>query len=260
VSIEALVLARALASEPADDTLYHACGDSRSPGIACRIVWNLTHSSRAAGLTDVFFAGPAHLVARIGFVLLLAVAVRFAVHRVIRRIVARASADSTGAERGRVLFRERRQQRATALGSVLQNAATLTIFGIAAITILGDMGINLAPVLASAGVLGIAIGFGAQSLMQDFLAGIFMLMEDQYGVGDVVNIGAISGIVGLAGGLGGFVLPILFGVLMDLTGIRSSAFMLMYGVVWVSLIWMYWTEVRKTEVMGLNAREFSLAG
>ena len=54
---------------------------------------------------------------------------------------------------------------------------------------------------------------------------------------------------GLAGGLGGFVLPILFGVLMDLTGIRSSAFMLMYGVVWVSLIWMYWTEVRAKEYL-----------
>ena len=63
----------------------------------------------------------------------------------------------------------------------------------------------------------------------------------------------VHGIVGLAGGLGGFVLPIMFGALMDLTGIRSSAFMLMYGVVWVSLIWMYWTEVRKTEMMGRNA-------
>ena len=64
------------------------------------------------------------------------------------------------------------------------------------------------------------------------------------------NIGTISGIVGLAGGLGGFVLPIMFGALMDITGVRSSAFMLMYGVAQVSLIWMYWTEVRRTEVMG----------
>jgi NNP family nitrate/nitrite transporter-like MFS transporter len=53
--------------------------------------------------------------------------------------------------------------------------------------------------------------------------------------------------------MGGFVLPIMFGALMDLTGVRSSAFMLLYGVVWVSLIWMYWTEVRRTEVMGRNA-------
>ena len=63
-----------------------------------------------------------------------------------------------------------------------------------------------------------------------------------------------------AWGMGGFVLPILFGVLMDITGIRSSAFMLMYGVVWVSLIWMYWTEVRRTELMGSNAPAFSLQG
>ena len=71
--------------------------------------------------------------------------------------------------------------------------------------------------------------------------------------------GVISGIVGLAGGLGGFLLPIMFGALVDLTGIRSSCFMLMYGVVWVSLIWMYWTEVRRTDVMGSNAAASPLA-
>ena len=54
----------------------------------------------------------------------------------------------------------------------------------------------------------------------------------------------ISGIVGLAGGMGGFLLPIMFGALVDLTGVRSSAFMLMFGIVWVSLMWMYFTEVR----------------
>jgi MFS transporter, NNP family, nitrate/nitrite transporter len=90
-------------------------------------------------------------------------------------------------------------------------------------------------------LLGIAFAFGKAS--------VFKYIADDY----PQNIGAVSGVVGLAGGLGGFVLPILFGVLMDLTGIRSSAFMLMYGVVWVSLIWMYWTEVRRTEVMGRNA-------
>ena len=89
--------------------------------------------------------------------------------------------------------------------------------------------------------LGIAWAFGKAS--------VFKYISDDY----PHNIGTISGIVGLAGGLGGFVLPILFGVLMDLTGVRSSAFMLMYGVVWVSLIWMYWTEVRKTPVMGAEA-------
>ena len=87
-------------------------------------------------------------------------------------------------------------------------------------------------------ILGIAFAFGKAS--------VFKYIANDYSG----NIGAISGIVGLAGGLGGFVLPILFGALVDLTGVRSSAFVLMYGVVWVSLIWMYWTEVRQTDVMG----------
>ncbi len=87
-------------------------------------------------------------------------------------------------------------------------------------------------------ILGIAFAFGKAS--------VFKYVSNDY----PGNIGTISGIVGLAGGMGGFILPIMFGALMDLTGIRSSAFMLMYGVVWVSLIWMYWTEVRRSEVMG----------
>ncbi|MEK9802431.1 MAG: nitrate/nitrite transporter [Curvibacter sp.] len=97
-------------------------------------------------------------------------------------------------------------------------------------------------------ILGIAWAFGKAS--------VFKYISDDY----PGNIGAISGIVGLAGGLGGFILPILFGALLDFTGIRSSAFMLMYGVVWVSLIWMYWTEVRRAEVMGTKATPFSLKG
>ena len=87
-------------------------------------------------------------------------------------------------------------------------------------------------------ILGVAWAFGKAS--------VFKYIATDY----PQNIGTISGIVGLAGGLGGFILPIMFGALVDLTGIRSSAFMLMYGVVWVSLIWMYWTEFRNTDVMG----------
>ena len=94
-------------------------------------------------------------------------------------------------------------------------------------------------------ILGIAFAFGKAS--------VFKYVSDDY----PGNIGTISGIVGLAGGMGGFVLPIMFGALMDMTGVRSSAFMLMYGVVWVSLIWMYWTEVRSREIMGKNASQLS---
>jgi MFS transporter, NNP family, nitrate/nitrite transporter len=103
------------------------------------------------------------------------------------------------------------------------------------------LGLNVYTFTALMFVLGIAWAFGKAS--------VFKYISDDY----PKNIGAISGIVGLAGGMGGFLLPILFGVLMDLTGVRSSAFMLMYGVVWVSLIWMYITEVRKTAVMGGHA-------
>ena len=110
------------------------------------------------------------------------------------------------------------------------------------------IGLNVYLFTALMFILGIAWAFGKAS--------IFKYISDEY----PHNIGAISGIVGLAGGLGGFVLPIMFGALMDLTGIRSSAFMLMYGVVWVSLIWMYWTEVRRTELMGAKSKEFSLQG
>jgi NNP family nitrate/nitrite transporter-like MFS transporter len=71
-------------------------------------------------------------------------------------------------------------------------------------------------------------------------ASVFKYISDDY----PKNIGVVSGVVGLAGGMGGFLMPIMFGALVDLTGIRSSAFMLMFVVVWVSLMWMYWTEVR----------------
>ena len=184
------VAAHGLAARPPADTLASACGPD--PGIACRFIWDISHSKKAADLTNVFFAGPAQVAARIGFVLLIAVLLRFAAHRVIRRITERAGARASGrAGPGG----ERRNPRANALGSVLSNAASVIIFGIAIVIILGDMGLNLAPILASAGVLGVAIGFGAQNLVQDFLAGIFMLLEDQYGVGDMIVVGDVTGIV-----------------------------------------------------------------
>ncbi|MFI0400601.1 MAG: nitrate/nitrite transporter [Thiolinea sp.] len=79
-------------------------------------------------------------------------------------------------------------------------------------------------------------------------ASVFKYIADDY----PDNIGVVSGVVGLAGGLGGFLMPIMFGALLDLTGVRSSAFMLMFGVVWISLMWMYFTEVRPVYA-GLHA-------
>ena len=92
-------------------------------------------------------------------------------------------------------------------------------------------------------ILGISWGFGKAS--------VFKYISDEY----PDNIGVISGIVGLMGGLGGFFLPIMFGMIVDITGINSGIFMLLYGVVWVSLIWMYMTEVRKVPVIKTAATD-----
>lgn len=93
------------------------------------------------------------------------------------------------------LISERREQRARTIGSVLKSIVTILIFGIAFLEIMIVVGMDITPVLTSAGILGVAIGFGAQNLVKDFLAGMFMLLEDQYGVGDVVDLGPATGTV-----------------------------------------------------------------
>lgn len=99
------------------------------------------------------------------------------------------------------------------------------------------IGLNVWVFTALMGVIGVAWAFGKAS--------VFKYVSNEF----PDNIGTVSGVVGLAGGLGGFILPIMFGALQDITGIRSSCFMLLYGVVWVSLIWMYLTEMRQLDVM-----------
>ena len=103
------------------------------------------------------------------------------------------------------------------------------------------LGLNVWVFTALLFILGIAWGFGKAS--------VFKYISDEY----PHNIGVISGIVGLIGGLGGFLLPILFGAIVDITGVNSGIFMLMYGVTWVSLIWMYLTEVRKVPMIRKTA-------
>jgi small conductance mechanosensitive channel len=196
VITQALLTARGLATA-SQDTLEKVCSDKgQPPGIACRLTWDLLHNRSAAELVKVWLAQPVSAVLRIVFVLLIAVLIRIAAHRLINKITARVARGGNGkTDAAPMLMGERRRQRSKALGSILRNAASVLIFGIAAVTIAGDLGLNLAPVLASAGVLGLAIGFGAQSLVRDFLSGIFMLLEDQYGVGDVIDAGDATGTV-----------------------------------------------------------------
>jgi moderate conductance mechanosensitive channel len=89
----------------------------------------------------------------------------------------------------------RRGQRAEALGALVTSVVRVVIWGFAVLTALGTLGINLGPLIAGAGIFGVAIGFGAQNLVRDLLSGMSMLLEDQYGVGDVVDLGDAAGVV-----------------------------------------------------------------
>ncbi|MFI6393819.1 mechanosensitive ion channel family protein [Nonomuraea sp. NPDC050547] len=138
-------------------------------------------------------------------ILVIAIVIRNVAHRLIGRVVNRASNTTPIAGRFRkngaatdgidALLSERRKQRAETMGSVLKHIASIVIIGTAVLTVLDRLTIPIAPLLTSVGILGVAIGFGAQELVKDFIAGMFMLLEDQYGVGDVVDVGAAVGTV-----------------------------------------------------------------
>jgi small conductance mechanosensitive channel len=96
--------------------------------------------------------------------------------------------------RSPLLSSARAEQRAQTLGDVLASGARALIMTDAVLMVLGQIGLNLAPLIAGAGIAGVAIGFGAQSLVRDFLSGFFIIVEDQYGVGDLIDLG--SGTVG----------------------------------------------------------------
>ncbi|MDX1659496.1 MAG: mechanosensitive ion channel family protein [Nitriliruptorales bacterium] len=92
-------------------------------------------------------------------------------------------------------YTPRRERRADALGALGRSISSGVIWTIAIFMILGAFGLPLGPIIASAGIVGVALGFGAQSLVKDFLSGVFMLIEDQYGVGDIVDVGEAVGVV-----------------------------------------------------------------
>ena len=139
-------------------------------------------------------------------IIVFALVLRWVANRLIDRLISRAAKGAmpnaiaqtkTGAkmaERGEPAA-QRRRQRAEATGSLLKSIATGIILTIAVVTILASFGIPVAPLLTSAGIVGVALGFGAQTLVKDFLAGISMMLEDQYGVGDVVDLGEAAGTV-----------------------------------------------------------------
>ncbi|MFF5715725.1 mechanosensitive ion channel family protein [Streptomyces buecherae] len=134
---------------------------------------------------------------RILLIVIIAFVLRSVIRRSITRLISRmnrtAQAVDGTALGGLLVNAERRRQRSEAIGSVLRSVASFMILGTAALMILSALEINLAPLLASAGVAGVAIGFGARNLVTDFLSGVFMILEDQYGVGDSIDAGVASG-------------------------------------------------------------------
>ena len=172
----------------------------------CTWVLERTGNSQLATVTDWIVGKPSALVGLI----LIGLLVRWLLHRVIDRVVKRAevgvlpnrlSRAITGGKVGAALnLREdpgytRRVQRAATMGSLLKSIVSGVIFTVVALMFISELGYDIAPLIASAGIIGVALGFGSQTLVKDFLSGIFMIFEDQYGVGDVVDLGEASGTV-----------------------------------------------------------------
>jgi small conductance mechanosensitive channel len=175
----------------------------------CAKVYGLFGQDWLAANAEALIVKPAKIL----LIILLATVARLLLNRGIRRLT-----DSTATGRMPTILRPRRNrrgraadptpveqitarrsQRAAAIGSVLRSVASFTVLGIAVVLVLGELGVNLAPIIASAGVIGVALGFGAQNLVKDFIAGIGIILEDQYGVGDVVDLGEASGTVEAVG-------------------------------------------------------------
>ncbi|MDL9946114.1 mechanosensitive ion channel family protein [Gordonia sp. ABSL11-1] len=149
---------------------------------------------------------------RIATYIIVALIVRFLLHRAIDRATRRPQPSGVSGDveaRKPALLRhlrektpssarsaavaERRAQRAKTIGSVLKSTVSIILLVWVVLSVLSVLGVNIAPFIASAGVVGLAIGFGAQNLVRDFVSGVFMLLEDQYGVGDIVDLGEASG-------------------------------------------------------------------
>jgi len=173
----------------------------------CSRVFELTHNQWLANSSYIIIVKPLRLLA----IILFAILIRWLLHRAIRRLTSSTSRAAmpallkplkekraAQAEAGQFIP-ERRRQRAEAIGSVLRSFVTAVVFTMAAMLVLGELGFNLGPLLASAGIVGVALGFGAQSLVKDLIAGLFMLLEDQYGVGDSVDLGDATGVVETVG-------------------------------------------------------------
>lgn len=198
------------ATSPLSDLGLDVAGNSvtmacqKNEGFLCTIL-NTSFPDMAFPSWIPLVAGAIDILLTLGLILAGGLIVRGVVHRLITRVTLRAS-EGVLPERLRgksipatdvtsAILAERRRQRAETMGSVLRSLASVMVLGTAALMILARLGVELAPLLTSVGIIGVAVGFGAQELVKDFIAGMFMLLEDQYGVGDVIDTGNAVGTV-----------------------------------------------------------------
>jgi small conductance mechanosensitive channel len=177
-------------SEMTTDNVDVVCGNA---GELCEVLYEWTGSELLAEATSFFLGVPAKIV----IIVVAALVVNRILRRAIRRLtdrLGRVTADHGG---GVVDERnvERAQERASTIGSLMRSFSTACVFSFALILILEAVGLSVVAVIASAGVLSLAIGFGAQSVVEDLLRGMFMLGEDQFGVGDRIDVGVVNGYV-----------------------------------------------------------------
>lgn len=167
-------------------------------GSWCARLYQWTNSDFLARSADAIVSSTTKIL----FIVLLALLIRWFLHRLINRAVAGATSTRVTRLMNRgaaAAAAERGTQRARTLGSVLRSLCSAVVGVVAAIMVLAEFSVDLAPIIASAGIVGVAVGFGAQNLVKDFLSGVFMLLEDQYGVGDIVDVGQASGTVETVG-------------------------------------------------------------
>jgi small-conductance mechanosensitive channel len=171
-------------------------------GSLCQWVWDNTGADYLASNSEEVASATVHILV----ILIVAFVVRFLLYRAINRLTRLSNNDSTstalrplraGARLalGGGLAADRRAQRTRAVGSMLKSMTSFVVICVAGVLILAELGFDIAPILTSAGIAGVALAFGAQNLVRDFLSGICMTLEDQFGVGDSVDLGSASGTV-----------------------------------------------------------------
>jgi small conductance mechanosensitive channel len=189
-----------------DERLLDVCGEE--PSWACEFVLEQTENDSLAQIADWFFARPLAIL----IILVIAWVANWLLRRGVAKLVDRLKDPQAGpldslrtkapivnrAPSGLLSKPEhnvRQAARAETVGSILRSVGSVIIWSIAIMSILAEVGVSIGPLIASAGIVGVALGFGAQSLVKDFLSGIFMILEDQFGVGDIIDVGPASGVV-----------------------------------------------------------------